>query len=150
MTTFLIGSILFLGFVIGGTSLADEEAAAIASAESAGPASVTSKATIKNVDGTVLREGSNGYTCYPQQEAMGPMCNEPVWDALMQVGQGRGIVPAGMMALDLARIEAGFPLIDVDFWNAEKAFIDVQTSIYEIAEKVLNHALVLRRCLDET
>jgi aminomethyltransferase len=58
---------------------------------------------------------------------------EPVWDALMHAGEGRGIVPAGMMALDLARIEAGFPLIDIDFWNAEKALIeDQKSSPYEV------------------
>ncbi len=53
---------------------------------------------------------------------------EPVWDALVNAGQGRGIAPAGMQALDLARIEAGYPLIDVDFWNAEKALIEDQKS----------------------
>ncbi len=63
---------------------AGDEEAMIASAESAGPVSVTSKATIKAPDGTVLRKGSNSYTCYPQQDIMGPMCNEAVWDALIQ------------------------------------------------------------------
>jgi aminomethyltransferase len=58
---------------------------------------------------------------------------ERVWDALMEAGRGRGIVPAGMEALDLARIEAGYPLIDVDFWNAEKALIeDQKSSPYEV------------------
>ena len=55
----------------------------IASAESAGPSSVTSDATIKAPDGSVLRKGSNSYTCYPQQKIIGPMCNEAVWDALI-------------------------------------------------------------------
>ena len=62
---------------------ADDKEAMIANAESAGPASVTAKATIKAPDGTVLRKGSNSYTCYPQQEIIGPMCNEPVWDSLI-------------------------------------------------------------------
>lgn len=70
--------------VLGSTLLlADDKDAMIASAESAGPPSVTANATIKAPDGTVLREGSNGYTCYPQQEIIGPMCNEPIWDALI-------------------------------------------------------------------
>ncbi len=55
----------------------------IASAMSAAPPSVTDGATIKAPDGTVLKEGSNGYTCYPQQQAIGPMCNDPVWDNLI-------------------------------------------------------------------
>jgi hypothetical protein len=79
----LIHSILCLGLLSGGTALAADEAATIASAESAGPASVTANATIKSLDGTILREGSNGYTCYPQQAMMGPMCNKAPWDALI-------------------------------------------------------------------
>jgi hypothetical protein len=64
--------------------MAADKEAIIISAESAGPAVVTANATIKTGDGKVLRKGSNGYTCYPQQEIIGPMCNEPVWDALIQ------------------------------------------------------------------
>lgn len=75
----LISLILF-----GSTfALAGDKDKLIASAESAGPASVTANATIKAADGTVLREGTNSYTCYPQQETIGPMCNEAVWDALI-------------------------------------------------------------------
>ena len=79
----LIASAVCLVFLGSGLALAGDKEAAIASAESAGPASVTAKATIKDVDGKVLRKGSNGYTCYPQQDAMGPMCNEATWDALI-------------------------------------------------------------------
>lgn len=64
--------------------MAADKEAIIISAESAGPVVVTANATIKTGDGKVLRKGSNGYTCYPQQEIIGPMCNEPVWDALIQ------------------------------------------------------------------
>jgi hypothetical protein len=71
-------------FLIGNTpAFAGDEQAMIASAESAGPTSVTANATIKAPDGTVLRKGSNSYTCYPQQEIIGPMCNESVWDSLI-------------------------------------------------------------------
>ncbi len=55
----------------------------IAEAESAAPAAVTKDATIKAPDGKVLREGSNGWTCYPQQSIIGPMCNRPQWDKLL-------------------------------------------------------------------
>ena len=58
---------------------------------------------------------------------------ERVWDRLMEVGKGRGITPTGMLALDLARVEAGYPLIEVDFISAEKALIESQkSSPYEI------------------
>lgn len=63
--------------------LAGEKEAMITSAESAAPATVTDNATIKAPDGTVLREGSNSYTCYPQQDIIGPMCNEAAWDNLI-------------------------------------------------------------------
>jgi len=51
-----------------------------------------------------------------------------VWDALIEAGTPHGIVPAGMLALDVARIEAGLMLIDVDYVPARKALIDSQTS----------------------
>lgn len=56
-----------------------------------------------------------------------------LWDALVEAGRGMGLVPAGLVALDRARVEAGFPLIDVDFWNADKTVVDAQrSSPYEI------------------
>jgi aminomethyltransferase len=51
-----------------------------------------------------------------------------VWDALIEAGTPHGITPAGMLALDVARIEAGLMLIDVDYVPARKAFIEPQTS----------------------
>ena len=79
----IISACVFAGLLAGGLALADDDEAMIASAKSAGPASVTSKATIKTPDGKILQAGSNSYTCYPQQEIIGPMCNEAVWDALI-------------------------------------------------------------------
>jgi aminomethyltransferase len=52
----------------------------------------------------------------------------PVWDALMDVGGAYGLQAAGMLALDVARIEAGLMLIDVDYVPARKALIESQTS----------------------
>jgi aminomethyltransferase len=49
-----------------------------------------------------------------------------VWDALMEGGRGFDIQPAGMLALDVARIEAGLLLIDVDFQSSKKALIEPQ------------------------
>jgi aminomethyltransferase len=51
-----------------------------------------------------------------------------LWDALIEAGTPYGIVPAGMLALDVARIEAGLVLIDVDYVPARKALIEAQTS----------------------
>ncbi|HEU4350545.1 MAG TPA: aminomethyltransferase family protein [Burkholderiales bacterium] len=51
-----------------------------------------------------------------------------LWDYLIEAGTPYGIVPAGMLALDMARIEAGLMLIEVDYVPAHKALIDSQTS----------------------
>ena len=50
-----------------------------------------------------------------------------VWDALMTGGRPFDIHPAGMLALDVARVEAGLLLIDVDFHSSKKALIEAQT-----------------------
>jgi aminomethyltransferase len=49
-----------------------------------------------------------------------------VWDVLMDRGRPFDIKPAGMLALDVARIEAGLLLIDVDFNSSKKALVDEQ------------------------
>jgi len=49
-----------------------------------------------------------------------------VWDALMAGGRAFDIHAAGMLALDVARVEAGLLLIDVDFHGSKKALIDDQ------------------------
>jgi aminomethyltransferase len=51
-----------------------------------------------------------------------------VWDALMAVGSGYGITPAGIWALDIARIEAGLVMLDVDYHSAQHALIEDQKS----------------------
>ena len=49
-----------------------------------------------------------------------------VWDRLVTVGRAHDAKPAGMLALDVARIEAGLLLIDVDFHGARKVNVDLQ------------------------
>ncbi len=57
----------------------------------------------------------------------------PLWDALMDAGRPYDITPTGMLALDVARIEAGLILLDVDYTSAKKALIPSQKySPYEI------------------
>ena len=51
-----------------------------------------------------------------------------LWDALVDAGTPYGITPAGLLALDVARIEAGLMLLDVDYVPARKALIPAQTS----------------------
>lgn len=61
----------------------DEVEAKIASAMSAGPDEIASEATIVDSDGTVLREGDNGWTCFPATPSMGAMCNDAEWAGLL-------------------------------------------------------------------
>ena len=49
-----------------------------------------------------------------------------VWDTLVEKGRPFDIKPAGMLALDVARIEAGLLLIDIDFNGSKKALIEPQ------------------------
>jgi aminomethyltransferase len=50
-----------------------------------------------------------------------------VWDELMSRGRQFDIHAAGMLALDVARIEAGLLLIEVDYISSKKALIPSQT-----------------------
>jgi len=72
--------------------------------------------------------GDLGYEIWtPWQEAV------VVWDALIEGGRDFDIRPAGMIALDVVRIEAGYLLIEVDYTSSKKALIEEQKyTPYEI------------------
>lgn len=52
----------------------------------------------------------------------------PLWDALIEVGTPYGITPTGLLALDMARVEASLMLIDVDYVSSRRALIEGQKS----------------------
>jgi hypothetical protein len=58
----------------------------IARAMQAAPQSISKNATIVDVDGTVLRQGSNGWRCLPAAslDSTHPMCNDAVWMSAME------------------------------------------------------------------
>jgi aminomethyltransferase len=57
-----------------------------------------------------------------------------VWDKLMDAGRQFDIHAAGMLALDVARIEAGLLLIEIDYISSKKALIAEQKySPYELS-----------------
>ena len=80
--------------------------------------------TIADVPVHISRTGYTGDLGYeiwmPAERAL------DVWDALMAGGRAFDIKPAGMLALDVARIEAGLLLIEVDFFSSRKAMIASQ------------------------
>lgn len=51
-----------------------------------------------------------------------------VWDALVEAGAPHGLLPAGLDALDMTRVEAGFVLQGVDYVSARAALIEAQSS----------------------
>ncbi|MEP6885311.1 MAG: aminomethyltransferase family protein [Gammaproteobacteria bacterium] len=66
---------------------------------------------------TVSRTGFTGDLGY--ELWMEPAAAESIWDGLMVAGYSRGIRAIGSQALNVARIEAGFLLPNVDFVSAE-------------------------------
>jgi aminomethyltransferase len=66
-----------------------------------------------------------------------------VWDALITKGKAFDIHPAGMVALDIARIEAGLILIEVDYTSSKKALIEAQK--YSPAEIGLGKLVDLKK-----
>ena len=86
------------------------------------------------INGRSLQISRTGYTGDLGYELWLPAADaESVWDTLMEAGAGYEITPAGILALDIARIEAGLLMIDVDYTPARHARIPNQkSSPYEL------------------
>lgn len=86
------------------------------------------------VDGfpvTVTRTGYTGDLGY--ELWVRPEHAERLWDCLMERGHDHGVLPAGILALDIARVEAGLVMIAVDYVSSHHAVIESQkSSPYEI------------------
>jgi glycine cleavage system T protein (aminomethyltransferase) len=71
---------------------------------------------------TALDVSRTGYTGDLGYELWIPAGAAPaVWDVLFKVGQAYAIRPAGMLALDVTRLEAGLILLEVDYTSARHA-----------------------------
>ena len=82
--------------------------------------------TVRDIPVTISRTGYTGdlgYELWVDAERA-----VAVWDALIEAGTPYGITPAGIWALDLARIEAGLVMLDVDYFSAHRAMIEDQKS----------------------
>ena len=80
--------------------------------------------TIAGVSVDISRTGFTGDLGYEIWMAAADAVR--VWDALVSGGKPFDIKPAGMLALDVARVEAGLLLIEVDFFRSKKAMIAAQ------------------------
>ncbi|MGA9039087.1 MAG: aminomethyltransferase family protein [Terriglobales bacterium] len=94
--------------------------------------------TINGVPVDISRTGYTGDLGYeiwvPWNDAV------KVWDALAEKGKSFDLHAAGMLALDVARVEAGLLLIEVDYSSAKKALIPSQKfSPYELGFAKMVH-----------
>jgi aminomethyltransferase len=80
---------------------------------------------------TITRTGYTGDLGY--ELWVRPEFAERLWDCLLDRGARHGILPAGIIALDIARVEAGLIMIAVDYVSSHHAVIESQkSSPYEI------------------
>jgi aminomethyltransferase len=83
-------------------------------------------AKIGNVPVHVSRTGYTGDLGYELWVASDAAIE--MWDALQEASAGRGVLPVGMSALLMTRIEAGLVLIGADFHSSRFAFNDDECS----------------------
>ena len=82
--------------------------------------------TIRGLPVTISRTGYTGDLGY---ELWMDSANAlAVWDGLIESGTPYGLTPTGILALDVARVEAGLLMLDVDYTSAHKAMIEEQKS----------------------
>ena len=84
------------------------------------------EARIRGIPVTISRTGYTGDLGY--EIWVDAAQAVPLWDALIETGTPYGVTPAGMLALDVARIEAGLLLIEVDYFSSRHALIEAQKS----------------------
>ncbi|WP_339673167.1 hypothetical protein [Dasania marina] len=96
----------------------DMETAAskIARAMSAAPADISQQATIMDVDGSMLRQGSNGWVCLPGIGLIPgdkhPMCNDKVWMEWMK--SAKNGTPFSTQVIGVSYMLAGDALVNND------------------------------------
>lgn len=81
------------------------------------------------MDGTPVTISRTGYTGDLGYEIW--MDNKDalrVWDLLIEAGANYGIAPVGILAMDMARVEAGLFMLDVDYTSSSHAWIEPQRS----------------------
>jgi aminomethyltransferase len=75
---------------------------------------------------TITRTGYTGDLGY--ELWVSPQHAEALWDVLMEKGKDYGAMPVGMVAMDIARVEAALLLGDVDYVSSHKAVTETRKS----------------------
>ena len=87
--------------------------------------------TLEDIPVSISRTGYTGDLGY--EIWMNPDDALNIWDLLIDKGKPFGITPTGLHALDVARIEAGLILLDVDYISSRHALIESRkSSPYEL------------------
>jgi aminomethyltransferase len=81
---------------------------------------------LAGIPASVSRTGYTGDLGY--EIFVDPGWAERLWDELLDAGRAFNLRPAGNLAQDMLRIEAGLLLIDVDFVSSSRTLFDVQKS----------------------
>jgi aminomethyltransferase len=102
------------------------------------------RVTHGNIAGVPVDISRTGYTGDLGYEIWVPLKEAhdavKVWDALAEKGKQFDLHAAGMLALDVARVEAGLLLIEVDYSSSKKALIPSQKySPYELGFAKMVH-----------
>jgi aminomethyltransferase len=89
------------------------------------------RSRIEGIDVDISRTGYTGDLGY---EIWVDAANAlPVYDAVMTAGKNYGLIPAGLDAMDVTRIEAGYLLNGIDYFNANHCVIESRKSTpYEL------------------
>jgi aminomethyltransferase len=84
------------------------------------------EAMVRGIPVTISRTGYTGALGYDL--CLAAARATALWAAILETGTSFGVTPAGMLALDMARIEAGLMLLDVDYVSSHRALIESQKS----------------------
>jgi aminomethyltransferase len=82
--------------------------------------------TVRDIPVTISRTGYTGDLGY--EIWVDADLALPLWDALIEAGTPFGITPCGIWAMDIARIEAGLIMLDVDYFSAHHALTEERKS----------------------
>jgi len=83
-------------------------------------------ATIGGVEGWISRTGYTGDLGYEVWVERGDALR--AWDALIEAGRPYRLEPAGLDAMDVTRVEAGFVLNGVDYFSANRCLLETRKS----------------------
>jgi hypothetical protein len=112
---------LFALVLLPRVALAQEEEADVASkiagALRAAPELIAATATVADLEGTVLRQGTNGFTCMPDDPAIpgnAPICLDAGWQAFIAAWMNQQAPPVLEGPAFIYALQGGWPTSNVD------------------------------------